>query len=86
MHRQDHPTHLQSIFLRCCYYNIRLNTHKFVFCVESRRILGFIVSIYGIRIDPLRVEAILNLPPPSTLCQLQSLQWNGIFLIHSQLH
>jgi hypothetical protein len=35
MHRQDHPTHLWAIFLRCRYYHICLNPHKRVFCVES---------------------------------------------------
>jgi hypothetical protein len=74
MCHQDHPSHLQAIFLRCCYYAIRLNTQKCVFCVESRRVLGFIVSIHGIQVDPLKVEDILNLPPPSTPRQLQSLQ------------
>jgi hypothetical protein len=38
------------------------------------------VSLHGIRVDPLKVEAILNLPPPSTLCQLQSLQGKENFL------
>jgi hypothetical protein len=80
MHRQDHPTHLWAIFLHCHYYRIRLNPHKCVFCVESRRLLGFIMSIHGIRVDPLKVEAILNLPPPSTLRQLQSLQGKTNFL------
>jgi hypothetical protein len=47
--------------------------------VESRRLLGFIISTHGIRVDPLKVESILNLPP-STLCQLQSLQWKVNFL------
>jgi hypothetical protein len=74
IHRQDHPTHLQAIFIRCRYYPIRLNPPKCVFYVESDRILGSIVSIHEIRVDPLKVEAILNLPPPSTLHQLQSLQ------------
>lgn len=32
---QDHPDHLRQIFLRCRHYNIRLNPHKCVFCVES---------------------------------------------------
>lgn len=32
------------------------------------------MSKEGIFVDPLKVEAILNLPPPSNLCQLQSLQ------------
>jgi hypothetical protein len=74
MHRQDHPAHLRAIFICCRYYRIRSNPHKCVFCVEFGRLLGFIVSLHGIRVDPLKVEAILNLPPPSTLRQIQNLQ------------
>jgi hypothetical protein len=80
MRRVDHPTHLRAIFVRCRFYRIRLNPHKCVFCVESGRLLGFIVSRQGIRVDPLKVEVILNLPPPSTLRQLQSLQGKANFL------
>jgi hypothetical protein len=80
MRRVDHPKHLWAIFVRCRFYCIRLNPHKCVFCVESGRLLGFIVSHQGIRVDPLKVEVILNLPPPSTLRQLQSLQGKANFL------
>jgi len=73
-HREVQLTHLTTIFMRCRYYCIRLNPHKCVFCVKSSRLLGFIVSKDGIRIDPFKVEAILALPPPSSLHQLQSLQ------------
>ena len=78
--RQDHPTHLREIFLHYRHYHIRLNPHKCVFCVESGRLLGFIVSQEGIHLDPLKVEAILNLPPPASLQQLQSLQGKANFL------
>ena len=54
--------------------SIRLNLHKCVFCVESGRLLGFVVSKSGICVDPSKVEAIVKLPPPSTLRQLQILQ------------
>eukprot|EP00253_Pinus_taeda_P006813 PITA_06813 len=77
--RKDHPAHLREIFLRCRHYNIRINPHKCVFCVESGRLLGFVVSQEGIRLDPLKVEAIVNLPPPATLQQLQSLQGKAKF-------
>jgi hypothetical protein len=80
MCRVDHLAHLCSIFLRCQFYHIRLNPHKCVFCIESDRLLGFIVSHQGIRVDPLKVEVILNLPPPSSLHQLQSLQGKAKFL------
>lgn len=44
--------------------------------------LGFIVYKKYIQVDPLKVEVILNLSPPSTLCQLQSLQGKENFLRH----
>jgi hypothetical protein len=80
LRRVDHPNHLRAIFVRCRFYRIRLNPHKCVFYVESVRLLGFIVSRQGIRVDPIKVEAILNLPPPSSLRQLQSLQGKANFL------
>jgi hypothetical protein len=80
MRRIDHPMHLRAIFVRCRFYRIRLNPHKCVFCVESGHLLGFIVSRHGIRVDPIKVEAILNIPPPSSLRQLQSLQGKANFL------
>ena len=50
--RVDHITHLRAIFMQCRHYKIRLNPHKCVFCVESRRLLGFIVSKASIRVNP----------------------------------
>jgi hypothetical protein len=82
LRRVGHPTHLQAIFVRCWFYRIRLNPHKCIFCIESDCLLGFIISCQGIRVDPIKVEAILNLPPPSTLRQLQSLQGKENFLCH----
>ena len=63
--RIDHPDYLRLIFERCRYYKIHLNPHKCVFCVESGRLLEFIVSNRGIQVDSLKVEAIVNLPPCS---------------------
>lgn len=54
----------------------------YVFCIESSRLLGFVVSKEGIWIDPLKVENIVNLPPPSSLHQSQSLQGKANFLRH----
>jgi hypothetical protein len=48
--------------------------------VESGQLLGFIVSLQVIKVDPLKVKVILNLPPPSSLHQLQSLQGKAKFL------
>jgi hypothetical protein len=78
--RSDHPTHLRLIFERCRYFRIRLNPNKCSFCVTSSRLLGFIVSTIGIMFDPIKVEAIFQLPPPCTILQLQSLQGKANFL------
>lgn len=78
--REDHPKHLRKIFLHCKYYNIQLNPHKCTFSIEVGRLLRFIVSKHGICVDPLKVEAIMQFPPPRTLAQVQSLQGKVNFL------
>ena len=44
------------------------------------RLLGFVVSKDGIWIDPLKIAAILDLPAPTNLLELQSLQGKAKFL------
>jgi hypothetical protein len=78
--RTDHPTHLRLIFECCRYFRIHLNPNKCSFCVTLGRLLGFIVSTIGIMVDPLKVEAIIQFPPPRTILQLQSLQGKANFL------
>jgi len=45
-----------------------------VFCIGSGRFIGFVVSRDGIRLDSLKVQGILDFPPPSNILQLQRLQ------------
>ena len=78
--RINPPDHLHLIFERCRYYKIHLNPHKCVFYVESGIFLGFIVSNKSIQVDPLKVEAIVNMRPPRSIRQLQSLQGKSNFL------
>ena len=68
--RVRHPYHLGLAFERCRHYQVHLNPHKCIFCMKSGRLLGFIVSKEGIRVDPLKVEAILQLSPPKNICLL----------------
>ena len=48
---------------------MRLNPKKCVFGVDSSKLLGFIISKRGIEVD-----AIVKMPPPKNISQLQSLQ------------
>ena len=77
--QRDHIGHLRAIFIRCRFYHISLNPHKCIFVVESCQ-LSFIVSKDGIRVDPLKIKAIIALPPPKNLAQLQSLQGKVNFI------
>jgi hypothetical protein len=59
-----------------------LEPTQIIFYVETGKLLGFVISKEGIWVDPSKVEAILSLPPPTTLTQLQSLQGKENFLHH----
>ena len=70
----DLLSHLEEVFNRLAEYRLMLNPKKCVFGVTSRKLLGFIVSRRGIEIDPKKVKAIMDMPPPRTLRNLRSLQ------------
>jgi hypothetical protein len=78
--RSDHLAHLQLIFERSCYYQIRLNPNKCSLCVMLGLLLGFIVSTITIMVDPLKVEVIFQFPSPCMIPQIQSLQGKENFL------
>ena len=78
--RVCHPYHLRLVFERCCHYQLQLNPHKCIFCVNVGRFLWFIVLREGIRVDPLKVEAILQLSSPRNIKHLQCLQGMENFL------
>ena len=71
--RVCHPYHLRLVFERCCHYQVHLNLHKCIFCRKVARLLAFIIPKEGIRFDPLKVEAILQLSPLCNIRHLQSL-------------
>ena len=52
------------------------------FFVKDGRLLVFIISKDGICIDPLKIEAILALPTPTNVTELQILQGKANFLHH----
>ena len=78
--RMRHSYHLRLVFERCHHYLVRLNPHNCIFCVKSGRLLGFIISKDGIRGDPLKVEAILQLSSSRNITNLQCLQGMENFL------
>jgi hypothetical protein len=55
---KEHCCHLKKVFLKCSSFCISLNPMKSLFAMKEGRLLGHIVSVKGVRIDPSRVEAI----------------------------
>src|SRR5450432_3937423 len=62
--QQEHLVNLQKVFERLRKYQLKLNPAKCTFGVTSGKLLGFIVSRRGIEIDPAKIKAITNMPPP----------------------
>ncbi|XP_070008540.1 uncharacterized protein [Nicotiana sylvestris] len=60
----DHRADLKKYFDRLRRYNLKLNPAKCAFGVPAGKLLGFIVSRRGIELDPSKVKAIQELPPP----------------------
>ena len=62
----DHVINLKKLFERLKKFQLKLNSAKCTFGATSRKLLGFVVSKKGIEIDPDKVQAIQDLPPPQT--------------------
>ena len=52
---------------------MKLNPSKCVFGVTAGKFLGFMVSQRGIEVNPEKVRAIMELAPPKTIKEVQSL-------------
>ena len=68
-----HLDHLRRSFERMRKYGLKMNPLKCAFCVHAGDFLGFVVHKKGIEINQSKTKAILDLKPPSTKKQLQSL-------------
>eukprot|EP00253_Pinus_taeda_P031291 PITA_31291 len=69
---QEHLKHLRQIFMTCRKYGISLNPKKSLFALEEGKLLGHMISKDGIRIDLERIQAILQIPYPRNIKELQA--------------
>ena len=63
---EDRIIHLQKLFERLRKFKLRLNPNKCTFGVRSGKLLGFIVSQRGIKVDHYKVKSIQEIPSPRT--------------------
>ncbi|KAG9397020.1 WD repeat-containing protein [Carpediemonas membranifera] len=64
--REELMARLEAVLKRCAEYNLRLNAAKCDFARDSVEFLGHIVDKDGIRLGDDRVQAIMDMPRPTT--------------------
>ena len=80
--RESHTINLRKFFERIKEYRLRFNLQKCNFGVTVRSLLSFLVSDRRIEVDPSKIKAILEMPPPKSekeirgfLGRLQYISW-----------
>ena len=68
-----HITHLSEAFQILREYNMKLNPAKCAFGVSVGKFFGFIVNNRGIEASPDKIKAVLDMPPPSNIKEVQHL-------------
>jgi hypothetical protein len=62
--REDHCQNLRKLFERLRRYSLKQNHVKCSFGVKFRKLLGFVMSSQGIKVDPYKVKTIQTMSAP----------------------
>ena len=73
LRKDNHLDNLRETFDTLRSYNMKLNPNKCAFGVMAGKFLGFMVSQRGIEVNPEKIRAIMELEPPMTVKEVQSL-------------
>nr|AAS75250.2 putative polyprotein [Oryza sativa Japonica Group] len=71
--KDDLIADLEETFASIRAFRMKLNPEKCIFGVPSGKLLGFMVSQRGIQANPEKINAILNMKPPSSQKDVQKL-------------
>jgi transposase InsO family protein/predicted aspartyl protease len=71
-HDEEHLQTLEAVLAKLAEFNLRCNPDKCSFFKDEVSYLGFVIDKNGKRPDTQRVEAIINMPPPSNLKELEA--------------
>jgi hypothetical protein len=69
---KEHLQQIRQVFEKCRKFRISLNPKKNLFGLEEGKLLGHIISKYGIKIDPNIIESIQKVEHPRNIKELQS--------------
>ncbi|GJV35195.1 reverse transcriptase domain-containing protein [Tanacetum coccineum] len=71
---QDIIKDIEQTFSTLRRINMKLNPKKCSFAMKEGKFLGYVVTSEGIRANPEKAKAIMDMPSPKTLKQMQSLK------------
>jgi hypothetical protein len=71
--KKDHVQNLGKLFERLRKYQLKLNLSKCIFGVKSRKLLGFVTSNRGIKLDLDKIKAIQATPVLKIKKEMRSL-------------
>nr|GEV11415.1 reverse transcriptase domain-containing protein [Tanacetum cinerariifolium] len=80
--KQDIIKDIEQTFSTLRRINMKLNPKKCSFDMEEGKLLGYIVTSEGIRVNPKKTKAVMDMPSPKTLKQMQSLSGKLTALNH----
>ena len=73
LHEDDHLDDDRETFDTFRSYNMKMNPNKCMFGVTTGKFLGFMVSQRGLEVNTDKIRAIMELEPPRTVKEVQSL-------------
>ena len=82
----DHDQNLDAFLQRCQEKNLRLNENKIKLRMQEVPFIGHVATADGLRVDPHKVRAVMEMPPPQDIPAVQRLlglaQYLSKFLPH----
>ena len=80
---KDHDANLVRLLQRCRDRNIKLNKAKFDFKCSQVPFIGHLLSNEGVKLDPKKIEAIVNMEIPTNVQGVQRLIGNWLSTFRS---
>ena len=67
----EHDTHLEAVLKRTESAGVTLNPNKCEFLQSELKFLGNIINNQGVKVDPAKTKAILDMQPPNSVSEMR---------------
>ena len=74
---KDHNNKVWRVLQICRQVNLKLNKDNFYFRCTSIPFFSEVISRHGVKLDPQKLKALTEMPPPKTKEGTPSIPWNN---------